>query len=255
MRVLVLLIFLNVGSVFAAEGCIGFYSGTALNEIDKAAIRTYTGGGFKLVNPYLRGESIKDINRAVVFSKYYGGEAIRKMINGLRVALSKIPYFHGTAYRAIDVPLAEKGDDHWYDYSFVDSFVKGLGPGSILVDKAFLSASKLKAGAGDAEDSILRLKIKSQTGRAIHKFSHEIHEREILFLPDTKFRTLSIRGYVEAPTKRPGRGGARWNRNFFTHYYDDFFKDFDKSSVAAKISRGSRVPYILIEVEELNISE
>lgn len=174
------------------------------------------------------------------------------MVQELMEALSKLPVFKGVVYRAVDVPLAPSDylSQH-YDYGFVNDFIKQWQPGSVVHDSAFVSASNLKTGAGDARNSVLQLQIKSKTGRNIQKYSHEPEEKEVLFPAGTNFRIISIQGGLAAPTKHVGSGGARWNKNFFTYYYENFFQPFDKRLTSAKISRGTLVPFILVQVEEI----
>ena len=128
-----------------------------------AALRYYTANGYRFVNNPLLGLSEKD----------EGFESLNYL---LKNALEKIPNYEGTVYRGQDKLSKEQ--------------VEKLKSKNKFTFPAFTSTSKTK------EDSFsyqpLSFIIKGKSGKSIEKVSYHPGEKEILFLPKTEFKVVSI---------------------------------------------------------------
>jgi len=147
-----------------------------LPQTKQNAIRSYTGGGYRITNPQLRGGWDKAAARA------------KNVANGVMTAARKLPEgkkvtrFHSLA------PLA----------------IQSLTPGKIVSDKGVLSTSTKPEGVFTANNVKWNITIGPDVkGLAVSNVSSHSSEKEILFPPNQRIMVKSVqrvgaKHYVDA---------------------------------------------------------
>ena len=152
------------------------------SKAEKSSINAYTRDGYIGVNGYLRGTKKGDIIQSGAYS--YSPKEILLHSNNLSKALSRLPNYEGDVLRTL-------GFSH-YSWSKIKSTFE---IGNIFTDKGFMSSSRnsrFKWGGGDI---IVKMRIKSKTGKDISKLSAQRfkNESEIMFNKNTSFVIKSVK--------------------------------------------------------------
>jgi hypothetical protein len=137
-----------------------------LPKWERFAIWLYaTTGGFwyKRVNDPLRGGNTLS-------------ETAQYVVDHLAAGLKKLPEYRGRAYRGIRVANLSE---------FLGEYILD----NIVTWRAFSSAS---ANADYAVSGNVQFNIESHTGKILGDYADLREEREIVFLPETKFRVQSL---------------------------------------------------------------
>jgi SPP1 gp7 family putative phage head morphogenesis protein len=137
-----------------------------LEPEEAAAIRAYTGGTYAQLNSALRNGS------------YASTPALQAYVEAAQHGLSKMPKYVGEAARGMSMGLSE-----------MQKFLTVYQKGAIVEEAAFISSS---SGSRAAFGGNIFLKIKSRTGVDVSSYSRHPHEREVLFMPGTRFRVLDV---------------------------------------------------------------
>lgn len=153
-----------------------------LSPAEKAIIYHYTDDGYE------------DLNTAL----HRAGAAMPPFGQALQATLAKLPVHRGAVYSGAQLDADQLAD-------FALALAHADGPMLVYLDwPAFLSASQSPQAAqqfrsGPGKNCLFL--IDSKTGRSIEAVSrYGISEREVLFLPSTRFRVtsvLSATGYAE----------------------------------------------------------
>lgn len=133
-----------------------------LHVQETASIIEYTSNSFTVLNGALRSKTAEQIAEHKVI--------IESAVDGLK----KLPPFEGTSYRGTRLPLDMRNR---------------LQVGDTFEDEAFLSTSSDARAAFDGNTTFT---IQGKTGRSVESISEFSGEKEILFMPGTKFRITKI---------------------------------------------------------------
>jgi SPP1 gp7 family putative phage head morphogenesis protein len=137
-----------------------------LAEHEAVALRYYTADGYNPLNAFLRGYTSEDLNvRATVAAAVSG--------------LAKLAPFEGTVYRGAwleNIPNAAR-------------FTAAHQVGEIVEYSGFTSASYESGFNGTVQFSI-----RSLNGRVVEELAADPFEREVIFMPGTRFRVVSVQG-------------------------------------------------------------
>ncbi|MES2701694.1 MAG: ADP-ribosyltransferase [Bacteroidota bacterium] len=144
-----------------------------LSNYEKAVIYKYTNDGYESLNDRLRKSKGSDVP---LFGKH------------LEKALRKLTNYEGVVFRGVH--LSETN---------INQYRKALSTGHLLTEYPFLSTSTSFSIANNVPGLNCIFVIASKTGKAIEKIAKfGIHnppnEREVLFMPNTQVRVLSISG-------------------------------------------------------------
>jgi len=155
-----------------------------LTQQEKDAIIKYTtfSGKSKLVNQLLRKELKVDKQKLSKEDKVVIDE-INEIIVNFTTALKKMPSYQGTVYRITSV-----------NRNVADRILSKINKNGKLSWNQFLSSSTKKGVTNyflGRDDVDFRLKIKSKTGKDISILSFHKGEKEIIFLPNTKFEIIN----------------------------------------------------------------
>jgi len=166
-----------------------------LFEEEQVAIFHFAGGGFRDVNRALHKGDLQGLSKHVMFTKV------------LSSALNKLPPFVGRAYRVGNLPnhqpvrLLKPGQDpNKIDPEHLAQFKVG----GVIDYPGFMSTSLLnfdQLAILGYKCSEAKYTIHSKFGREITSFSPSAQEREILFVPGSKFNIKKLE--VSTP---PGNG-------------------------------------------------
>ncbi len=133
---------------------------------ESAAIRSYTGNTYHELNSALRGGA------------YTSDNTLQAYVEAAQHGLRKMPKYTGMTARGMTVsgPTLER-------------ILAAYKPGAIVEEHAFISTS---TGDHAAFSGNMFIKIKSKTGVLIQDFSKYSSKREVLYMPGTRLRVLSV---------------------------------------------------------------
>lgn len=159
-----------------------------------AALRFYSGDGYKQINRYLRGiepDEFKEKERELGWNYSDSVKDYEDHISFINNALSRLPNYSGKVFRG--TPLEKR-------------FLEQYKLGELVKEKAFLSSSISKEAAKSFASSSFSSKllvffiIDSKRGKKIADYAKYSYESEILFPNNTVFRVNNIEepreGYV-----------------------------------------------------------
>ena len=152
-------------------------------KTETGSINAYTKEGYIGINGYLRGTQTGNTIKSGAYS--YSPKEILLHSNNLSKALSRLPNYEGDVLRTL-------GFSH-YSWSRIKST---FNIGNIFTDKGFMSATINPTYQKAGGDIIVKLRIKSKTGKDISKLSAQrfkMNEAEILFDKNTSFLTKSVK--------------------------------------------------------------
>ena len=133
-----------------------------LTIYEKTVIYYYTDSGYDIINSTLRSNP----------------SAIRKEPASLLLsAVRKVPMYRGVVHRTV---------------TLTDTDRHKLVPGALISESTFVSASRSPLIAKLHADFNVRFQIRSKTSRAIESLSCFPEEMEVVFLPGTQFKVLSV---------------------------------------------------------------
>lgn len=135
-----------------------------LDEV--SAIKTYTGSAFRSLNHSLRS------------NKYASNYSLQAFVEAAQHGMMKMPKYKGLSSRGMTL----HGDG-------LEAMLATYRKGAIVEDHAFVSTS---AGSNAAFSGNVYMKIQGKTGVDISFFSNYPGEREVLFMPGTKFRIDNV---------------------------------------------------------------
>lgn len=213
----------------SASETLGKESGALLQSI-----KSYTGSGYLALNKFLREG---------VMPAGWTDDTAKQTTTSLTQALEAIPPVKATSRRWLfGLPTeADKLD------RLVDTIGK-LKPGSSYRDPGFMSTSVNEAKPSVAGNAVLRLEIHGASGRDLSYISTVTSENEVLFLPNTNFKVVSVRGEF-VPTSSPQYNTeAAWST--VVHRLDDLFPGVSDDVVAQNVKQG-KIPNVIVELEEL----
>jgi hypothetical protein len=151
-----------------------------LTEDDVAAIAAYANEGYKEINRRLRRDARRRRTPGKTGRRNGYGE-----IDALVAALGKLPGFRGVSYRGAHLTEPQLA-------------AMGLVPGAIVEDVAFVSSDRdLRVAARFAETTegwktAVVFEIHGRSGRDVSALTGNVPEREVLFLPGTRFKVRSV---------------------------------------------------------------
>jgi SPP1 gp7 family putative phage head morphogenesis protein len=135
-----------------------------LAEHEAVAIRYYSADGYNDLNAYLRGGAGEDMN-------------VRATIAAAVSGMSKLTPFEGVVFRGA------------YSQGFPDvaRFMAAHQAGEVVEYSGFTSASYERGFNGDVQYAI-----RSVNGRVVEELAADPFEREVIFMPGTRFRVAAV---------------------------------------------------------------
>lgn len=133
---------------------------------EAAAIRSYTGSAYRVLNEALRS------------GRYASDPHLQAYVDAAQHGLAKMPKYVGRSARGMNFRQAE-----------LEKVLSTYRKGAIVEDSAFVSSSY---GEQAAFDGNVFLQINGRTGVNISSFSKYGNEREVLFMPGTRFQVDSV---------------------------------------------------------------
>ncbi|WID41976.1 minor head protein [Pseudomonas phage ZQG1] len=151
------------GKVNALQKKLGLEEVT-LEEV--SAIKHYTGSAYRTLNDALRADA------------YSSNYRLQAFVETAQHGMMKMPKFQGLSSRGMSL-----------NDSALQNMLATYRKGAIVEDHAFISTS---AGSNAAFGGNVYMKIQGKTGVDISFFSNYPGEREVLFMPGTKFRIDNV---------------------------------------------------------------
>jgi len=152
-------------------------------KTETSSINAYTRESYIGINGYLRGTQTGNNIKSGAFS--FSQKEILNHSQNISKLLSKLPNYEGDVLRTM-------GFSH-YNWSRIKST---FDIGNIFTDKGFMSSTLSPTYQKVGGDIIVKLRIKSKTGKDISNLSAQrfkMNEAEILFDKNTSFITKSVK--------------------------------------------------------------
>jgi hypothetical protein len=152
-------------------------------KTETGSINAYTRESYIGINGYLRGTQTGNNIKSGAFS--FSQKEILNHSQNISKLLSKLPNYEGDVLRTM-------GFSH-YNWSRIKST---FDIGNIFTDKGFMSSTLSPTYQKVGGDIIVKLRIKSKTGKDISNLSAQrfkMNEAEILFDKNTSFITKSVK--------------------------------------------------------------
>lgn len=137
-----------------------------LTAEEAAAIRAYTGGTYRTLNNSLRGH------------KYAGGPLLQAYVDAAQHGLAKMPKYSGISSRGMTM-----------DEGKLRAMLSTYRSGAVVEDAAFISTSY---GQEAAFGGNVLMRITGKSGVNISQYSQYSSEREVLFMPGTRFHVDKV---------------------------------------------------------------
>ncbi len=137
-----------------------------LTAEEAAAIRAYTGSTYRVLNTSLRG------------GKYASDSLLQAYVDAAQHGLAKMPKFTGLSSRGMSL-----------NESQLKNVLSTYHKGAVVEDAAFVSSSY---GENAAFGGNVFMKITGKSGVNVSSFSNYGGEREVLFMPGTRFRIDNV---------------------------------------------------------------
>lgn len=137
-----------------------------LTAEEASAVRSYTGGAYRRINEALR-EGL-----------YATDPRLQAYVDAAQQGLMKMPKHSGTTVRGVS--LSGKG---------LEDLLSSYYEGAIVEDAAFVSTSY---GGKAAFSGNVHIHVNGQNGVNVSKISKHSSEREVLFMPGTRFKVDSV---------------------------------------------------------------
>lgn len=138
----------------------------AVTAEEAAAIRAYTGGTYSTLNNQLRG------------GQYAARHELQAFVESAQHGLAKMPKFSGLSSRGMRFSPHE-----------LEKVLATYRKGEVVTESAFVSSS---AGEQAAFGGNVFMKIHGKTGVDVAPYSYYRREREVLFMPGTRFRVDKV---------------------------------------------------------------
>lgn len=205
----------------------------------RESVYNYTKNFYAKLNPFLRDG---------VVPHRWTDDQLLKQSKTLTQALETIPPMEANVHRWSDIGLKPNG----LDAVGLSNFLNSVRPGTVFEDAAFLSTTANDTPPELFGYATVRFDIHGFTGRDVSAISEYQDEREVLFLPHTKFLVKSVTGeFVPrssfAPRKPVPRSDSMWMQ-----FYDIVGPIFGISSSDARQQLyAGRIPNLVITLEEV----
>ena len=138
-----------------------------LTEVEASAITTYTGSAYKQLNNSLRD------------GKYAGDTALQAYVEAAQHGLAKMPKYQGISSRGMSFGQEE-----------LKKVLATYRKGAVIEDSAFVSTSYDEQAAFSGN---VYMRVNGKTGVNVSQYSKYQGEREVLFMPGTRFRIDEVK--------------------------------------------------------------
>ncbi|URA07125.1 minor head protein [Xanthomonas phage Mallos] len=138
-----------------------------LTAEEAAAIKAYTGNTYRALNNALRN------------GKYAGDTALQAYVDAAQHGLAKMPKYTGLSSRGMTFGQVE-----------LKKILSTYQKGTVIEDSAFVSTSY---GERAAFSGNVFMRVNGKTGVNVSQYSYYKGEREVLFMPGTRFRVDEVK--------------------------------------------------------------
>jgi len=216
--------------------------GTTGRELEEA-VRRYSGEDhYERLNTFLREG---------VAPEPWTKKGLREEVRTLRAAVAATPPFPAEVHRWYRIGMHSRKGVQLAD---LEAFLSQLEPGAVFRDRAFLSTTvRTVPPEGLFWFSTFRFDIRGVSGRDISGLSVYGPEKELLFLPGTRFRVLSVHGTFARAPKLTNPEATRPSAEHwwgFVRAVKAYFPDATKASVAKEVAAGKE-PNLVVRLEEI----
>lgn len=205
----------------------------------REAIESYTGSFYAKLNRFLREG---------VVPATWSRENIERQATTLTQALDALPKVEADVHRWNQLGVTPRG----FDPVALSDFLNSVRPGTIYGDTGFFSTTvNAKPPVGLFSYATVRFDVHGVSGHDISSVSKYADEREVLFVPNTKFRVKAVRGEfvdrAQFTSRDPGPRDDAW-----ISFYEIVNPLFGVSVAEAKQKlRAGQIPNIVVELEEV----